>query len=221
MSELEEQGAIQAFEYTYELGWNVLKDFLQYQGQTDIYGSRDAIRKAFRAGLIESGDKWMDAYISRTKTSHTYNEETAREVVDAVLSVYYDLFVALENKMASLLAENRELGEDGKFGIEQPVFSSLIKILAEHPKVEEAVIYGSRAKGVHKPGSDIDLVLKGKGLDLQELNRISLALDSLPMPYIVDLSIHHRIEEPELLAHIERVGKTIYRRVGARGGARV
>ena len=103
LTELEEQGAIQAFEYTYELGWLVLKDFLEYQGQTDIFGSRDAIQKAFQAGLIEDGEAWMDAYVSRTKTSHTYNEETAREVVDAVVNTYYGLFTALEEKMEQLL----------------------------------------------------------------------------------------------------------------------
>lgn len=89
LNELEEQGAIQAFEYTYELAWNVMKDFLEHQGQTDIYGSRDAIRKAFQLGLIQDGDKWMDAYVSRAKTSHTYNEETAREVVDAILQSFW------------------------------------------------------------------------------------------------------------------------------------
>ncbi len=103
LSELEEQGAIQAFEYTYELAWLVLKDFLEYQGQTDIYGSRDAIQKAFQAGLIEDGETWMEAYVSRTKTSHTYNQETAREVVDAVMNDYYPLFIALQQKMESLL----------------------------------------------------------------------------------------------------------------------
>ena len=103
LSELEEQGAIQAFEYTYDLAWLVLKDFLEYQGQTDIYGSRDAIQKAFQTGLIEDGETWMEAYVSRTKTSHTYNEETAREVVDAVMNDYYPLFIALQQKMESLL----------------------------------------------------------------------------------------------------------------------
>lgn len=103
LNELEEQGAIQAFEYTYELGWLVLKDFLEYQGQTDIFGSRDAIRKAFQTGLIEDGEKWMDAYVSRTKTSHAYNEETAKEVVNAVINDYFSLFTSLEKKMETLL----------------------------------------------------------------------------------------------------------------------
>jgi nucleotidyltransferase substrate binding protein (TIGR01987 family) len=212
LSELEEQGAIQSFEYTYELAWNVLKDFLQYQGQTDIYGSRDAIRKAFQAGLIEEGEKWMDAYVSRTKTSHTYNEETAKEVVAAILNEYYGIFVALEKKMASLLADKRDSGAGKRFGIEEPMFLQLIGVLADNHQVEEAIIYGSRAKGVYKPGSDIDLALKGESLDLEELNKINLALDDLLIPYTVDLSIYHRIDNPDLLDHIKRVGKIFYRR---------
>lgn len=76
LSELEKQGLIKAFEYTYELAWNSLKDFLEYNGQNDIFGSRDTIRKAFQLNLIEDGDKWMEMLQSRNKTSHTYNEET-------------------------------------------------------------------------------------------------------------------------------------------------
>jgi nucleotidyltransferase substrate binding protein (TIGR01987 family) len=86
LSELEKQGLIKAFEYTYELGWNTLKDFLTYRGQTDIYGSRDAIRKAFTSKLINDGEGWMDMLQSRNKTSHTYNEETAEEITNAVLT---------------------------------------------------------------------------------------------------------------------------------------
>lgn len=212
LSELEEQGAIQAFEYTYELAWNVLKDFLEFQGVTDIYGSRDAIRKAFRSGLIQDGDKWMDAYVSRTKTSHTYNQETAREVVDAILGTYYELFVSLEAKMDSLRARDREFPSGKRFGIEESMFEKIVDVLRDNPMVKEAIIYGSRAKGVHKPGSDIDLVLKGDALALEDLNRISLALDNLLLPYTIDLSLHHHIDDPGLLDHVERVGKTIFRK---------
>ena len=210
LSELEEQGAIQAFEYTYELAWNVMKDFLEYQGQTDIYGSRDAIRKAFQLGLIKDGDKWMDAYVSRTKTSHAYNEETAREVVDAILGVYFGLFEALHEKMASLLDRDQESTSGNRFGIESPMFEQIIEVLRGSPMIEEAIIYGSRAKGVHKSGSDIDVVLKGEELTLQDLNRISMALDDLLLPYTFDLSIFHHIDNAELLAHIGRVGKSIF-----------
>ena len=212
LNELEEQGAIQAFEYTYELAWNVMKDFLEHQGQTDIYGSRDAIRKAFQLGLVTDGDKWMDAYVSRTKTSHTYNEETAREVVDSILGVYHGLFEAFQEKMESLRDRNQVSAFGNRFGIESPMLERIVDVLRENPLVEEAILYGSRAKGVHKPGSDIDVVLKGKELTLQDLNRISLALDDLLMPYTFDLSLFHHIDNAELIAHIGRVGKTIFRR---------
>ncbi len=106
LSELEKQGLIKAFEYTYELAWNTLKDFLTYRGQTDIYGSRDAIRKAFTAGLITDGAGWMDMLQSRNKTSHTYNEETADEISTAILTRYHHLFKELEKKLAGLLNEH-------------------------------------------------------------------------------------------------------------------
>lgn len=102
LSELEEQGLIKAFEYTYELAWNTLKDFLEYQGQTDIYGSRDAIRKAFTLGLITDGDGWMDMLASRNKTSHTYNEETAQEISQAIQKTYAALLFELDRKLEGL-----------------------------------------------------------------------------------------------------------------------
>ncbi|PCI28560.1 MAG: nucleotidyltransferase [SAR324 cluster bacterium] len=102
LSDLEEQGLIKAFEYTYELAWNTLKDFLEYQGQTELYGSRDTIRSAFKLALIQDGESWMDMLKSRNKTSHTYNEETAKEISEAVTKVYYLLFTQLEEKFKDL-----------------------------------------------------------------------------------------------------------------------
>ncbi|MGB9499511.1 MAG: nucleotidyltransferase substrate binding protein [Dissulfuribacterales bacterium] len=102
LSELEKQGLVKAFEYTYELAWNTLKDFLEYQGQTDIYGSRDTIRQAFKLDLIGDGKSWMDMLKSRNKTSHTYNEETAEEICGAVQKKYYSLFLQLEKKLMNL-----------------------------------------------------------------------------------------------------------------------
>jgi nucleotidyltransferase substrate binding protein (TIGR01987 family) len=99
LSELEEQGLIKSFEYTYELAWNTLKDFLEFKGQSDIFGSRDAIRKAFQLGIIEDGEGWMDMLKSRNKTSHTYNEETAKEISKAVITFYYKLFKKLNEKL--------------------------------------------------------------------------------------------------------------------------
>ena len=105
LSELEVQGLIKAFEYTYELAWNTMKDFLEYKGQSDIYGSRDAIRKSFELGLIDNGEEWMDMLVSRNKTSHTYNEETAQEICRAVTGVYFSLLRELKIKLERLCSE--------------------------------------------------------------------------------------------------------------------
>lgn len=99
LSELEEQGLIKSFEYTYELAWNTVKDFLEFQGHSDIFGSRDAFRKAFQLGIIEDGAIWMDMIKSRNRTTHTYNEETANEISRTVISVYFDAFKKLHEKL--------------------------------------------------------------------------------------------------------------------------
>ena len=85
LSELEEQGLIQSFEFTYELGWNTMKDYLEYHGSTNISGSRDTIKEAFKVGVITDGEGWMDMIESRIKTSHTYNEEIANQIAKAII----------------------------------------------------------------------------------------------------------------------------------------
>jgi len=107
LNELEEQGLIQAFEYTYELAWNTLKDYFESQGDTEIHGSRDAFRLAFQRNLIEDGETWMDMVRSRTLTSHTYNEEIAKQISTAVSQQYFQQFVKLHEKLLSLQGEEK------------------------------------------------------------------------------------------------------------------
>ena len=102
LSRLEAQGLIQGFEYTHELAWKTLKDFLEERGVQELYGSRDTTRAAFSAGLIERGATWMDMIASRNLTSHTYNEETAAQVVSAILDPYFAEFQTFQTKLASL-----------------------------------------------------------------------------------------------------------------------
>jgi nucleotidyltransferase substrate binding protein (TIGR01987 family) len=101
LSKLEQQGLIQAFEYNYELAWNCIKDFYQFQGETDIQGSRDAIRLAFKRGLIKDGDLWMDMIKSRAVTSHTYNQDTAKAVATAIVQSYYPAFLQLQQDLGA------------------------------------------------------------------------------------------------------------------------
>src|SRR5882724_10018777 len=86
LSDLEQQGLIQAFEFTHELAWNTLKDFLESRGTTELYGSKDATREAFAKGLLENGEAWMAMIQSRNRTTHTYNQDTADEIANAILS---------------------------------------------------------------------------------------------------------------------------------------
>lgn len=105
LSELEEQGLIQAFEFTHELAWKTFKDFLEARGATDLYGSRDATRQAFSAGLIEEGVVWMEMIQSRNQALHTYDKETASEIAEAIQLHYLGCFEAMEQRFSKLEQE--------------------------------------------------------------------------------------------------------------------
>jgi nucleotidyltransferase substrate binding protein (TIGR01987 family) len=102
LNELEKQGLIQAFEYTHELAWNLLKDYLQDQGIQNITGSKDSVRTSFKVGLIEDGESWMDMIKDRNQTVHTYNEATAEAIITNIQSRFFALFVTLGKKMQEL-----------------------------------------------------------------------------------------------------------------------
>ena len=97
-----------------------------------------------------------------------------------------------------------------RYGLKEQTIESICGVFARHPLVEKAMLYGSRAMGNFKPGSDIDLTLFGESLTSLELGIIDEELDDLLLPYQIDLSISHRIENMDLREHIERVGVVFY-----------
>ncbi|CDH43622.1 nucleotidyltransferase substrate binding protein [Candidatus Contendibacter odensensis] len=99
LSDLEKQGVIQAFEFVHELAWNVLKDFLEYEGIQGIVGSRSTVREAFKRGLVEDGAIWMDMIEKRNLSSHTYNLEIAVALVSAIIEIYHPAFLVLQEDM--------------------------------------------------------------------------------------------------------------------------
>lgn len=105
LSDLEKQGLIQAFEFTHELAWNVMKDYFIYQGNTSITGSRDAIREAFKQGLIQDGEGWMETINSRNRTSHTYNQNVANDIAERICAQYQPIFSAFHQRMQKLSAQ--------------------------------------------------------------------------------------------------------------------
>lgn len=92
------EGLIQCFEFSHELAWKVMKDYVEYQGITEIFGSRDAIRYSLRLGVVDD-ERWMDTIKDRNVTSHHYDDDTARKIVDNIINVYYPLLVKYEEVM--------------------------------------------------------------------------------------------------------------------------
>ena len=106
-----------------------------------------------------------------------------------------------------------------EFGLPDTTLAVIRQILFDFPEVESAILYGSRAMGTHRPGSDIDLTLTGDLLDQGILGEIATRLDESPIPYQVDLSLWKQLDHAGLRVHIDRVGVLFYRRADAAGGA--
>ena len=102
LTKLEQQGLIQGFEFTHELAWNVLKDYLDAQGFVGLIGSRNATRQAFKEALIQDGEAWMDMIKARNLTSHTYNTDIASGIASDILARFYPAFAAMANTFAAL-----------------------------------------------------------------------------------------------------------------------
>ena len=111
LSELEKQGVIQGFEFTFELAWNVMKDYLEEQGITGIIGSKNAVKQAFNNGLIENGEIWMDMIESRNISSHSYDEEIAEKLRQKIIEIFYNHLTAFAEKMNALETPSGSLQE--------------------------------------------------------------------------------------------------------------
>ena len=98
----------------------------------------------------------------------------------------------------------------GRFGLTEATIEKIGGVLARHPQVERAMLYGSRAKGNFKNGSDIDLTLVGQELQTKDLMDIAEELDELLLPYMIDLSIFSKLTHQQLVEHIQRVGTIFY-----------
>jgi nucleotidyltransferase substrate binding protein (TIGR01987 family) len=99
LNEMEEQGLIKAFECTYELSWKTLQDLLKEKGYNDVVGPKPVIERSFQDGYISDGKGWMKMHNSRNLTSHTYDEDTADEIVHEIRNTYFNLFQDLQNRL--------------------------------------------------------------------------------------------------------------------------
>lgn len=99
-----------------------------------------------------------------------------------------------------------------KFGLKYKDIEKINHVFEQYPAVEKVILYGSRAKGNYKNGSDIDLTIVDKNFGFNELLNLETRLDDLLLPYKIDLSILTKISNTELVSHIERVGKVFYKK---------
>lgn len=96
------------------------------------------------------------------------------------------------------------------WGLPAETLAAMRCILAQEPNVQQAILFGSRAKGTYRPGSDVDLALVGENLTLDTLGRLARAFEESAVPYQVDLCWLAAVDHPALLEHIERVGQVFY-----------
>jgi nucleotidyltransferase substrate binding protein (TIGR01987 family) len=101
----EQQGLIKAFEYTFELAWNTLRDLLVSQGNEQLLGSRDTLKEAFRLNLIQDGEAWMLMIQDRNLTSHTYNRSTADAIAGHIGQSYLVCFQRLRDRLGRMQQE--------------------------------------------------------------------------------------------------------------------
>jgi predicted nucleotidyltransferase len=107
-------------------------------------------------------------------------------------------------------ANNPTQAESLRFWLSKQVIQKIQSVFAQFPQVERVVVYGSRAKGNYRQGSDIDLTLYGESLHQMIVSNVAIQLDDLMLPYTFDLSIFQQIENVDLVEHIQRVGIEFY-----------
>ena len=106
LSELEQDGVVQRFEFTFELAWKTLQDYFTEQGYTDAKGPRNVIKQAAQDGLIDDGYLWLDMLQHRNELNHTYDETKSRQILDNVVHSYLPLFENLEQRFAQLISQS-------------------------------------------------------------------------------------------------------------------
>lgn len=99
-----------------------------------------------------------------------------------------------------------------KYGLKETIIDKINSVFENYSEIEKVIIYGSRAKGNFRPGSDIDITLIGNHLEYSILSKINIAIDDLNTPYLFDISIFDKLNAPDLEEHINRVGQIFYKK---------
>ncbi len=205
MSDLEKEGAIQRFEYTFELAWKTLMDYLIYSGVAfDQITPRSVIKEAFAAKVIKDGQVWIDMLEQRNLMSHTYDDESFRVAFNSIAELPGG------HRAGVHMAEAEGTRVEESFGLRPQALELIRGVFHRHPQVRRVEVFGSRAMGRFENHSDVDLALWGD-LDPRLLAQIIQELDDLPLPYTFDVKAYEAIGHEPLKRHIDEFGKTLYR----------
>lgn len=215
-SEIERAGLIQFFEYTFELAWKTLKDYLEAEGfaPEDVRSPRAAIRQAFAQAVVADGAGWLRMLDDRNRTVHTYDEAAAAQVAHNVATAWLPLLTALHARLlpdVSRPTAPPPLPSPAAEPLPPAELAELRAVFGQVPGLTKVVLFGSRAKGTHRPTSDIDLALFGP-LSPAALARAAGLLDASTLPYQVDVLAYDDIDSPDLRAHIGRVGVVVWKK---------
>lgn len=200
LSDLEAEGMVQRFEYTFELAWKTLKDFLELQGFSVAY-PREVIKTAFQVGLIGMGDAWLEMLDRRNEAAHTYDRQRFLEITNAIRTTFLPALTALMDRLRQ---------EQGRFGLSPAHLEAIVAVLRDFREVDRAVVFGSRAMGTFKTGSDIDVCVFGKHADSELAARVERVLNErTATPFRVDVLAYDGIDSVSLRQHIDQVGVSI------------
>lgn len=202
-SKIEVQGIIQSFEFTFELAWKTLKDYLEAQGVLCAF-PREVIKQAFHHGILKDGEIWLEMLNKRNLLAHTYDEHLALEAYRLISTGYYLQIQNLMNWFAGQI-------DKAEIDLAQDVIALITEIAKKFQEIEKIIVFGSRVLGNAKPGSDIDLAVFGQMVTPQIVSSFHGFLEEeTSIPYFFDIIHFESIENEALCEHIIRHGKILY-----------
>ena len=208
LNQLEREGVIQRFEFTFELSWQLLKDRLEYGGVVmNSVNPRNVIRSAAATGLVTDGQTWMNMLEDRRNTSHRYDMELLESTLSNIQNNYLPILETLHRDVApASFNGNPGISENG---LPPAVLRQLLSVFQQYQDLTTVTLFGSYATGKATPRSDIDLVTKGI-TDRYRIGRLALDLEDLPIPQKCDVQAYETIDYHPLKRHIDERGVTIY-----------
>lgn len=204
LSDLEAEGMVQRFEYTYELAWKTAKDYLESQGVAVSY-PREVIKAAVQSGLISTqGDTWIEMLDRRNEAAHTYDREKFEALTKAIRTRFLPAIAGLVDRLRQ---------DAGAFGLSLSQLEEIKEAISSFNRIERAVVFGSRAMGTQKTGSDVDICVYGEQVGAAEATELSRQLNNeTTTAFMIDVVAYSELDNPSLRHHIDQDGVVVFDR---------